>query len=397
MRVLTVNVHYAPETYGGATIVAEELTRELAALGHETYVLTATASTAIPEGGLYRYQDGETPVLALRRPHPFTAMDQYTQPELGDRFAQVLDAVRPDVVHFHAMQTLGVEMVERAQQAGVRTVVTCHDAWWFCERQFMVRSTGQWCGQVGIDARVCATCIPDPGVHELRQIRSREILNRCSAVLTPSAYWAEVMSASGVDPALIHVNRNGVSRPPEGYIRTPYAGPVRFGYVGGDNPIKGAPQLRKALDGMRRSDYRLRLVDSTLNLGTQSMFAQDWEYPGHIEIIPGYDSSTIDEFFDSIDVLLFPSQWRESYGLTVREAVLRGVWVIATQGGGTTEDLRDGVNAHLIPLDGRSDALRAAMEQILDDPAPYLGTAQPVKPIPTFAAQAAELEGILRG
>lgn len=391
MRILTVNVHYAPESYGGATIVAEEVTRELQARGHEMYVLTGTTSATIPGSGLHRYQDGQTPVLAMGKMPVFDTQSDYSQPLLARRFQQVMDSIRPDLVHFHAIQTLGVDMVEAAA-ASVPTVVTLHDAWWFCERQFMVRSTGQWCGQSGIDARVCATCVPDPLAHETRQARSREILNACTRVVTPSAYWAEVMAGSGVDERVLQVSRNGVLHPAPDFRRTPYRGPVRFGYVGGDNPIKGAPQLRQALAGLNRSDYHLRLVDSALNLGHQTMFAQDWQYPGLIEIVPGYDSASMDAFFDSIDVLLFPSQWRESYGLTVREAILRGVWVVATQGGGTTEDLEQGVNAHLIPLDGRSDALREAMVDILDHPQRYLGAAAPVQRIPTFAEQAQEIE-----
>jgi len=395
MRILTVNVHYAPESYGGATIVAEELTRELAARGHEMYVLTGTTDAAVPTAGLHRYQDAGTPVLAIGRPLPATPAEEYVQPLLGQRFSQVLQSIRPDIVHFHAIQALGVEMVEEAL-ASVATVVTLHDAWWLCERQFMVRSTGQWCGQVGIDARVCATCVPDPAAHEKRQEHSRRILNSCSAVLTPSAYWATVMGESGVDTRVLQVNRNGVLHPRKNFARTAYTGPVRFGYVGGDNRIKGAPQLRAALAAMMRSDYRLRVVDSSLKLGHRSIHPQDWQYSGHIEIVPGYDYADIDEFFDSIDVLLFPSQWRESYGLTVREAVLRGVWVIATEGGGTTEDLAEGVNASLIPLDGQADALRTAIEAVLDDPARYVGRARAIKPIPKFTDQADELESIYR-
>jgi len=393
MRILTVNVHYAPESFGGATIVAEEVTRQLAARGHETYVVTGTTDGSLPIAGLHRYQDAVTPVLAMGRPLPASPSEEYSQPGLADRFDQILDSVRPDVVHFHAMQALGVEMVQRSL-ARVPTVVTLHDAWWFCERQFMVRSTGKWCGQVGIDPRVCATCVPDPASHERRQELSRTILNACSKVLTPSAYWAEVMRGSGVHDHVLQVNRNGVLHPAAGHSRTPHSGPVRFGYVGGDNPIKGAPQLRAALRGISRSDYVLRLVDAGMKLGHQTMSAQDWQYSGLIQIIPGYDYRDIDSFFDSIDVLLFPSQWRESYGLTVREALLRGVWVIATEGGGTVEELQDGVNSTLIPLDGDSASLQRAIEAVLQSPGDYLGRAEPLRPIPTFAEQAADLEDL---
>ena len=60
-------------------------------------------------------------------------------------------------------------LVEAAQEAGIPTVVTLHDAWWLCERMFMVRANGQYCGQTAIDADVCATCVPQPVLHQARQ------------------------------------------------------------------------------------------------------------------------------------------------------------------------------------------------------------------------------------
>lgn len=392
MRVLVVNVHYAPESFGGATIVAERTAAQLAAAGHDVAILTG--STHIAPGSLYRYDADGLPVLALGRRVPLDPDEGYHQPDLAASFQMVLDTVQPDVVHFHAMQSLGVEMVRTAQSMGVATVVTLHDAWWLCERQFMVRADGRWCAQTVIDEKVCATCVPDAAAHRTRQTESLELLNACDLVLTPSRYWHDLMGGSGVAGDVLAVNRNGVVHPQPGFHRSEYRGPIRFGYVGGDNPIKGAPQLRAALAGMTRSDYVLQLVDSSQLLGHQSLFVHDWQYSGQIEVIPGYEYNRMDEFFDSIDVLLFPSQWRESYGLTVREALLRGVWVVATEGGGVSEDLVDGVNATLIPMDGRHRDLREAIVQILDDPGSYRDRAAPVNPIPTFADQAVELQGL---
>ena len=92
MRILTVNVHYAPESFGGATIVAEEVTRQLAARGHETYVVTGTTDGSLPIAGLHRYQDAVTPVLAMGRPLPASPSEEYSQPGLADRFALALVA-----------------------------------------------------------------------------------------------------------------------------------------------------------------------------------------------------------------------------------------------------------------------------------------------------------------
>ena len=388
------NIYFAPQSYGGATIVAEQMATHLRGRGHEVIAFTGTMDPAVHPGQFYRYEAEGLPVLAMGRTQARTPAQEYYQPDLADRFRMALEAVQPDVVHFHSIQNLGVEIVEVAQAAGVPTVVTLHDAWWLCERQFMVRADGNWCRQSAIDARVCATCVPDPEAHFRRQQRSLQILNDCRRVLTPSRYWHDLMLGSGISGEVLQVNRNGVRHPREGYRRSPHQGPVRFAFIGGEAKIKGAPQVREALAGMTRSDYELILVDQEVKLGQRGLWEQNWQHSGLIRIVPGYDHRDIDDFFDGVDVLLFPSQWHESYGLTVREAILRGTWVIATEGGGAAEDLAEGVNASLIPLDGRGDQLGIAMEKILDEPGRFKGAATPVQPIPTFTQQAIELEEI---
>jgi len=97
-------------------------------------------------------------------------------------------------------------------------------------------------------------------------------------------------------------------------------------------------------------------------------------------------------------VLLFPSQWKESFGLTVREALARDVWVIATDGGGPGEAITEGVNGNLIPLDGTHEKLQASVESLLDNPGRLAGYRNPrADDIMDFARQAETLWPILAG
>ena len=113
--------------------------------------------------------------------------------------------------------------------------------------------------------------------------------------------------------------------------------------------------------------------------------------------MPAYGQDGLDEFFDRIDVLLFPSQWKESYGLTVREALARDVWVVATAPGGQADDIVDGVNGRLIPLDGRSDGLISAIGEILLAPAMLDGYANPHRlGVADYDTQTEALHAVLR-
>ncbi len=401
LRVLAVNVFFWPQTFGGATIVAEELARRLNRRADtEVFVFASQAQPTDPPHTLLRYPDpagGDMPIIGVRLPHNgHDAVLAFDNPEMQKRFSDVLSAVQPDVVHFHCVQGISASILQACDDRGVPFVVTVHDAWWICQRQFMVRGDGKYCGQTRIDLRVCETCIPE-AIH-LRQRFTilQQRLSGAACLLFPSEFHRQLHLANGAAPERALLNRNGV-RVPERPRSARAAGPLRFGYVGGYDRVKGIHLIQRAFETLERSDYELRLVDNTLNLGFRSMHVEGWKLAGKVTIVPAYRQETMDAFFEGIDVLLFPSQWKESFGLTVREALLRDVWVIATDGGGTVEDIVDGVNGSVIPLDGDFTKLRAAVAELLARPDRLAGYQNRYKDrIVTYDAQAEELHAILR-
>ena len=103
-------------------------------------------------------------------------------------------------------------------------------------------------------------------------------------------------------------------------------------------------------------------------------------------MVPRYSQDDLDGFFAEIDVLLFLSQWKETFGLTIREALARGIRVMQTDSGGTTEH-SGGDLVEIMPMGWEPDRLNAliavevARGQVTHAPAPVTET----------GAQAAEL------
>ena len=122
----------------------------------------------------------------------------------------------------------------------------------------------------------------------------------------------------------------------------------------------------------RGAQIRLQLsVGDALNLGIQTLHARDWQYAGLVRIVPGTDR--LDRFFDSIDASSsLPVAGELRVDLSARR-VLRGVWVIATDGGGIMDDLTDGVSTTIIGMDDAA-ALREAVSAIMDRPGDFPGT-----------------------
>ncbi len=369
LRVLMVNVFLWPRSFGGATIVAEELARRLhGRLDTEIAVFTSRGEIADRPEAMLRYDWDGIPVFATPLPEGVDHVASFDNPAAVRQFGLVLDAVRPDVVHAHSVQGLGAGLLRLCQERGIPYVVTLHDAWWLCDRQFMVRGDGNYCFQTRIDLHVCQACLPGARHLQARAGILRQVLDRAAHLLSPSESHRQLYLANGIDPAAISVNRNGIRRPQQARPRRPPGSPPRFGFVGGNEAIKGFHLLRGAFERIESDAWELVLVDNTLKLGFSSIDVSAWKVAGRISVVPAYEQDGLDAFFAGIDVLLFPSQWKESYGLTVREALARDVWVIATGPGGQAEDVVDGVNGRLIALDGHPGGLIEAVEEILRAP-----------------------------
>ena len=378
LRVLMVNVFFWPRSFGGATIIAEQMARRLADRDDiDIAVFTSRGDIEDRPEAMLRYDDRGIAVFASPLPQAGDHIAGFDNPAAVRQFAQVLDAFRPEVVHAHSVQGLGAGLLRLCQERGIPYVITLHDAWWLCDRQFMVRADGNYCFQTRIDLAVCQACVPRARHLDARAAILRQVLQGAAHLLSPSESHRQLHLANGIDPAAISVSRNGIRAPGRARTPRPRGHVPRFGFVGGNEAIKGFGLVKRAFESFASDRWELLLVDNTLNLGFSSIDVSEWKVQGRVRIVPAYLQDELDDFFDRIDVLLFPSQWKESYGLTVREALARDVWVIATGPGGQSEDIVDGVNGRLIALDGRADGLIAAIREILANPAMLEGFANP--------------------
>lgn len=399
VRVLGVNVYFEPRSFGGATIVAEAVARRINGMADmEYFMFTSLPAYQVPEYTLVRYEANAAGVFGMGLPTESDAALGFENPKSVNSFREAVRAVRPDVVHLHSIQGIGASIAEVCQEEGIPFVVTLHDAWWICGRQFMITGEERYCFQRKIDLDVCAKCVGDPGLNTYRQLRLHDVLQSAALLLAPSEFFRRLFIENGFDPAKLVLNRNGIQAPQEKVERATLAGrPLRFGYVGGETQIKGARLVKDAFKSLSRSDYELVVVDNARNLGMHTIETKTWKIPGRLQIVPAYTQGTIDEFFAGIDVLLFPTQCKESFGMTVREALIRDVWVISTDAGGAVEDIVPGENGDVIALQDDPAELAAAISALLDHPRRLDGYRNPYKDrIRIFDEQADEARMLLR-
>ena len=395
-RIMVVNVYFAPNSFGGATVIAEEMTQRLVEQhGWSASAFASMRTPSLPDFSIRRYRAKSADVVAVNLPGGFNYTELYHSPRVKSKFIEALDAFQPDVVHIHCIQMLGSDLLDAIQERNIPFALTLHDCWWLCDRQFMIDGNGQYCFQEKISPDRCRFCVDDYQASQIRADYLSKQLAKADLLLYPSQFQKDLYLANGAPAERSVVNKNGVRPPKPNFTPRNTPGKPVFGFIGGPGAIKGGDQLVAALRDLNREDIHVKVVDAAQNVGTTWRNEEYWDVPGKLEFVPAYNQNTIDDFFSSIDVLLFPSQWKESFGLTVREALLRDVWIIATEAGGVVEDLRIGVNATGIPLDGRMEPLAAAIEECLQRPN-WAEYRNPHKAdITTLDNQATELSGLL--
>lgn len=363
MRVVVVSAHYPPDFVSGGTLVPQREARGLQARGHEVNVFAGSLDRTRPALDEWDDRDETGVPVHWVSTHPWTARADrltYDNPDVAAAFARWLRPLDPDIVHLHSLQSMGAGLIEVAAATKARVVVTAHDFWWHCARQFLVDRSMTPCSLV-VAAGSCA-CEVDQSWLDARNRQIGAALGAADLVLAPSTSAARVLAANGVDLARLRVDENGLPAMsfPAGAPRSDVgAATVRLLFTGGGDPMKGWPVLREAagrlaaLPGWTLSAYG---VPGGARL------------PAQVTARPPYPPADLPDVLASHDVLVLPSLMRESHSLVTREALLAGLAVVCSDVLGPEEVVVHDVNGLVVPA-GDAASLAAAMEALTTDPA----------------------------
>ncbi|MGK8235120.1 glycosyltransferase [Roseovarius sp. MS2] len=396
-HILLVNVFFAPYTYGGATVVAEQVAREL--VNEDIARVSVISLISRPE--LQPYSVLRSQVMGIDNylinvPQNRTYKYFYDNPEIGGVVSDLIADLSPDLMHVHCIQEIGVDILRVAKRAQVPIVISVHDYWWICERQFMVKPDQVYCAQDPVQIDACKGCVADFGAAKARFQTLQDAASLADVVTYPSHFARTLCEASGLAPGLGVVWENGVHMPRSDFAAKQAARRaadprIVFGFVGGPSAIKGWLKIREAFKDLPRSDFGVRLVDGSLD-GSWWAGQNLSRLPGEWRVVPRYHHSDMDDFYAGIDVLLFMSQWKETFGLTIREALARGIKVIQTDSGGTVE--HNAVSrVRLIAIGAGPGELRRQILEALDTGTSSVAD-QPVK-VTSFLEQAVSFRKIM--
>ena len=368
-HILLANVLFAPFSYGGATVVAEQVAQALIRMGG--YRVTAVSLCARGDLAAYaviKSQKNGIVNYIINVPHGRSYADMYNNPEVTARLAELISALEPDLVHAHCIQEIGTGIIAAADASGVPVILSVHDFWWLCERQFMIKVDEKYCDQSPVNINKCKGCVDNFWAAKMRFDHLQEASEKVALVTYPSLFAKELCEKSGFAPGRGVVWENGVKLPENDFFtrqaaRRIHDRRITFGFVGGPTQIKGWPQIKQAFAEIEDDNFRGLVVDGSLD----KSWWQDRDLrglAGEWEVFPRFDQANMDDFYAEIDVLLFMSQWKETFGLAIREALARGIRVIQTDSGGTTE--HGGLPSDaLIPIAAPPEVLRKQILEVI--------------------------------
>jgi glycosyltransferase involved in cell wall biosynthesis len=389
VKVLVVSAHFPPNFVSGGTLVPLRSALELTRRGHDVRVFAGwigpghrrgDAFDDAAAGQLGGDADRAVPVrwFSTDDAIDWTSRLNFDNPAARENFADELRAFEPDIVHFHSMQGLGAGLLFEAEHSGIPFVVTAHDFWWWCGRQFLCDRDYHPCCPV-VAAGVCA-CAVDRSWLDERTQWTTSALSLAARVLAVSESSAAVLRANGVPPDQLVVVENPVRAIGDGRVgedapadrrgEVPNLLPpadgcqeVRFLFAGGADPMKGLQVLREALRSLRSSpgwSADLYGVDrSDVTVGDGAM-------PPVVRTHPSFAPDKLNAVLSNADVLLVPSVMQETYSILTREALAMGVAVLTTTCLGPEEVVTDRVNGLIVPQDDPG-ALAAAMRELVED------------------------------
>lgn len=421
MEILHYSLGFPPFRRGGMTQYCLDLMKEQVRAGNTVTLLwpgrlhDLSEKTKIEKRVNYRFQNGlSCGSYELVNPLPIPLMDGIQDPGMylihkeKKAYVKFFRVHTFRIMHIHTFMGLPTELLEAAQEAGVKIVFTTHDYFPVCPRCNLFHA-GQDCLN-DHDCADCAACnqyglsfnkmkffqselyrtvkensvvkvlrarhnrkmynvaeqmeeekiVDEPLRKNYQKLRRRniELLESMDAVHCNSTNTLQVYKGrgySGCNAQVISISNGAISD----HKKVRKVGtPLRFGYLGPLTTHKGYNLFRNACDALWQSGqhcFEAHIFVETANL------------PSYMICHKPYSYNELSNVMDTFDVLVTPSECEETFGFTVLEALSYGIPVIVSKKVGAKDLIVEGRNGFVV--DGTVQALETCFKKLAENPA----------------------------
>lgn len=423
---------------GGGQVYVQKLVAELARRNHDVTVVATMPWTH--ESGSFHLRwstwNGIRVAGVAINPEAISAGERWTErpKPLVDALSQVAAEVQPEVIHLNGLKPA---LVTVALGQSIPHVVTAHHAGVACPSGALLQPDDSLCSR-SLDEAACAACycrqlrggtragkilsrtpkavyrplgralnlLPNPTyagrVMMYPWLVGRGVDGKQHALrmaqrwIAPSRAIAKLLIRNGTPTKKVSVVPHGI----EPLQRTPIEPlgrrPVRVGYVGRINRIKGLHLLFQAFAQLPEGAAELHIIGGAQRNDEQAYFANAIAVCGGRADVKLHGSTPHEQLgalIRHLDVLVLPTICLEVFGLVILEAFSVGRPVIVSDCGGPAEIVRHGIDGLVVNRNDAS-ALASAMRALIDRPERITEMAANIRPVRTLAEHVSEVESV---
>jgi len=345
MKILVLSDRYPPYFEGGYEICCEAKVNGLKKRGHEITVLTSQYGVCCPlrEGNIFRYM--HPLVLEFGRGLP-RRLRQIKNAYLGRInyciAKEIIAEVKPDIAYLWRLGNVSIFPALAVHKQKVLSVYELGDYWLLqCKTDFVLESNKY--------KKLYRNYLF--GGFEFGKLDFSNLITVSEALKRqyvdigfPSDSITVIPNGVPDEFILDHVNDKSI--PNSSRFKLLYAGRIvkekgtHIAILSIDYLVNSLGINNICLDifGNGPQDY-VKELEAII----QSRTLQD-----HVRIMEQIPRQELFERFSRYDAFLFPSIWEEPFGMTIIEAMARGVPVIASRVGGVPEIIQDNENGLLV-------------------------------------------------
>lgn len=272
-------------------------------------------------------------------------------PFVARAFKRRIEEVKPHIVHVHNLfPNISPSVLPQAQAAGAKVVMTLHNYRWFCSSATAFRAHAPCYRCQGGDLKwglrhrcyrgnILASLIATSFVASLRRQS-----NKIDRFLALSNAQFEVLKGAGIGAERMHIKPNfnpAAGPPPRGWSQR-NGGAI---FIGRLDEEKGVLSLLEAWKDMGSTAPKLDIVGSgPLEQELRRRVSESPQLAARVHLHGQLPRSQTMELLRHARLLLMPSLWCETFGLSVLEALACGVGVVTLAGAGPDDMVKPGVN-----------------------------------------------------
>lgn len=433
MRILQVVHSFLPYTMAGTEVYSYRLAKELAKR-HELFVFFRINNPKEEEylihsenlEGLKTYAINNT----FKRCRSFR--DTYKNSEIDKRFGELLDKIKPQIVHIHHLLFLSQGLVDEIKKRNIPVVYTLHDYWLLCYKGQLIKDDLSTCNTASV--KQCRDCLKyllsirrnslflynilrkklSPillkGLKKIHLFFGKKIMARkieeyflsvkelslkIDLFIAPSKFIRDKFIEHGFPAEKIQYSGYGFESRGFCGIKKDKSVLLRFAYLGTLLPMKGPDVLIRAFKKIKNPNIELSIYGKIFSYSGFEFYPEKLKKiignDQRIKLMGGYNNDELVNILAKIDVVIVPSLWFENSPLVIQEAFMSKTPVIASRIGGIPELINPGVNGLLFNPADEAD-LENKMQYLIDNPdilQEFAGNAPAVK---TIAENAQEIE-----